>query len=110
MGDEVGVAVQPVVAEPAGTRPWMPGSGLEPGPHFARGVATNGGSARCAVATWAGCWPPPWPSANRSLSGVSAPIAFSAGSARMSAITRNGAVRRSTRATLALRITERRSS
>ncbi len=34
------------MAEPAGTRPWIPGSGFDPGPQTARGVATSGGSAR----------------------------------------------------------------
>ena len=91
------------MAEPAGTRPWIPGSGFEPGPHCARGVATNGGSARVAIATLAGFCPIPCPSASRSLSGVSAPTALSAGSARISAITRNGAARRMRARTLTTR-------
>src|SRR3954452_13119890 len=81
----------PVVADPAGTRPWMPGSGLDPGPHTACGVATCGGSARVAVGTRAGFCPVPCPSASRSLSGPSAPNAFNAGSAITIAITRIGA-------------------
>src|SRR3954447_5249052 len=71
----------PFVAAPLGTRPWMPGSGFEPGPHVARGVAVSGGSARRSMGAFAGFCPTPSPSAKRSLSGVSAPLAMSAGSA-----------------------------
>ena len=77
-----------------GRGPGSPARACEPGPQCARGVATSGGSARRAVATRAGSWPPPSPSASRSLSGPSAPLASSAGNARISAITRNGAERR----------------
>ena len=83
----------PSVAAPAGTRPWIPGSRLEPGPHCARGVATSGGSAFCCTVALAGCCPMPWPSASRSLSGPSAPSALSVGSPSINAITTNGPIR-----------------
>ena len=35
----------PLAAAPAGTRPWTLGSGLEPGPHWARGTASNEGES-----------------------------------------------------------------
>jgi hypothetical protein len=34
----------PSVAEPAGTRPCIEGSGFDPAPHCARGVASIGGA------------------------------------------------------------------
>ncbi len=55
--------------DPAGTRPWIPGSGLEPGPHVARGVAVTGGSGFCCTGAMTGVCPSPCPSAKRSLSG-----------------------------------------
>src|SRR3954454_15898282 len=73
--------------EPAGTRPWISGSGFEPGPHDAWGVAANGGSGRVMTGTVAGVCPTPWPRAKRSLIGPSGPWAPAAGgSARTAAI------------------------
>src|SRR5947209_18205315 len=59
---------RPCTPEPAGTRPSTPGSGRDPAPQEARGVAERGGSARLTVATRVGVWPAPWPMAARSLS------------------------------------------
>ena len=81
------------MAEPAGTRPWIPGSGFEPGPHCARGVATNGGSARVAIATLAGFCPIPCPSASRSLSGPNGPWAAAGAAQTNSATTATTQVR-----------------
>src|SRR6476469_3505020 len=60
---------RPSAAEPAGTRPWTPGSGLAPGPQVARGVASTAGAGGICTAALAGVWPDPCPSASRSLSG-----------------------------------------
>src|SRR4051812_25307537 len=62
----------------------MPGSGLEPFRHFARGVAFNGGSARVIVGTASGVWPAPCPRAARSLSGPSGPCAAAVAGSRAS--------------------------
>ena len=48
----------------------------------ARGVATSGGSGFVWTGAIAGSWPSPLPSANRSFSGWSWPVALSTGSAR----------------------------
>src|SRR3954462_11164912 len=59
---------RPFVAEPAGTRPWMSGSGLDPGSQLvARGVAANGGPPGFRIGAASGVSPPPRPSARRSL-------------------------------------------
>src|SRR5215213_7219411 len=47
-----------------------PGCSLDPGPHGTSGVAVSGGSARRSIGAAAGVSPPPWPSANRSFSGL----------------------------------------
>src|SRR3954454_15022349 len=66
---------------PAGTRPWMPGSGLEPGPQRTCGVATKGGSEFRWIGTRSGLSPLPCRSESRSLSGPgSAPVALRGGS------------------------------
>src|SRR5436190_16467724 len=59
---------RPLVAEPAGTRPWMSGSGLDPGSQLvARGVAANGGPPGLRIGAASGVSPLPWPSERRSL-------------------------------------------
>jgi len=49
---------RPFVAEPAGTRPSIVGSGCELGEHGTPGVAASGGSARVRIGTAAGVCPP----------------------------------------------------
>src|SRR3954454_67105 len=61
---------RPFFADPAGTRPSMPGCFLDPGPQRTSGVALNGGSARRTGGPGAGVSPLPWPSANRSFRGL----------------------------------------
>src|SRR3954451_16639791 len=61
---------RPFFADPAGTRPSMPGCFLDPGPQLTSGVALNGGSARRTVGARGGVAPLPWPSANRSFRGL----------------------------------------
>src|SRR5437868_14729075 len=66
--------LRPLLAEPEGTRPSIPGCLCEPGPHLPSGVAAELSFA-CWTATLAGVSPPAWPSAKRSLSGFDAPTA-----------------------------------
>src|SRR5205085_1274273 len=66
---------RPSVAEPAGTRPWTLGSGLEPAWHCARGTASNDGEGALRTGAWSGVSPPPCPRASRSLGGPSGPCA-----------------------------------
>src|SRR4051794_10741625 len=62
--------LRPLLADPAGTLPSTPGCSLDPGPHGTSGVGVSGGSARRSIGAAAGVSPPPWPSANRSFSGL----------------------------------------
>src|SRR5438309_6395387 len=70
----------------------MLGSGLEPGPHLARGTASMGGAGGFWTGTEFGVWPPPWPSAARSLSGPNGPAArLEAGTRASAAVARASA-------------------
>src|SRR4051794_37014241 len=59
----------PFAAAPAGTRPWMLGSGFDPASQCARGTASNDGDAALTIGAWSGVSPPPCPRASRSLGG-----------------------------------------
>src|SRR3954454_9306978 len=62
--------LRPLLADPAGTLPSTPGCSRDPGPHGTSGVGVSGGSARRSIGAAAGVSPPPWPSPNRSFSGL----------------------------------------
>src|SRR3954447_23020196 len=65
----------------------MSGSGLEPAPHRARGVASMGGAAGFCTGTLPGVWPPPCPSASRSFNGPNGPSAMAVTGAMRNAAT-----------------------
>src|SRR4051812_16524650 len=71
----------PALAEPAGTRPWMSGSCLAPGPHFARGAAANDGDAALTIGAASGVSPAPSPRARRSFCGGPNGLCAEAGAA-----------------------------
>src|SRR4051794_8938952 len=91
---------RPLDADPAGTRPWMLGSGLELESHCARGAASNEGDAAVTTGAWSGVSPPPCPSASRSLGGPKGDCAAAGEASASSASSITRAEHRAIRATI----------